>query len=56
MVSKVLLQPQPRGAFRNCLEAALASHSNINHPLFSELAKPERQDALLKLVALQGYS
>lgn len=55
MVSKVLLQPRPRSAFRNCLETALASHSNINHPLFAELAKPERQDDLLKLVALQGY-
>lgn len=55
MISKVLLQPQPRSAFRSCLEATLASHSNINHPLFAELAKPERQDTLLRLVALQGY-
>ncbi len=55
MVSKVLLQPQPGSAFRNCLGTTLGSHSHINHPLFAELAKPERQDSLLRLVALQGY-
>ncbi|MXY61975.1 MAG: hypothetical protein F4Y87_00720, partial [Synechococcus sp. SB0665_bin_28] len=45
---------QPKESFRRQLEAALASHQNVSHPLFVELSKSEQKD-LLKLVALQGY-
>lgn len=41
--------------FRAELEKALKSRRTIDHPLLAEMAKPERNLALIRLVALQGY-
>lgn len=41
--------------FRAELEQALFSHKTISHPILKEMAKPERNLDLMRLMATQGY-
>lgn len=41
--------------FRLKLESDLHNHLTLDHPIIGELVKPERNLALMKVMALQGY-